>query len=29
MTRGPETMRQAGENLGRIRKIVEEGRPEK
>jgi len=29
MTNGPERMRQAGENLGRIRKIVEEGRPEK
>jgi len=29
MTKGPETMRQAGENLGRIRKIVEEGRSEK
>jgi len=29
MTKGPETMRQAGENLGKIRKIVEEGRPEK
>ena len=29
MTKGPETMRQASENLGRIRKIVEEGRPEK
>jgi len=29
MTNGPERMRRAGENLGRIRKIVEEGRPEK
>jgi len=29
MTNGPERMRRAGENLGRIRKIIEEGRPEK
>lgn len=29
MTNGPERMRRAGENLGKIRKIVEEGRPEK
>ena len=29
MTRGPETMRRTGENLRRIRKIVEEGRTEK
>jgi hypothetical protein len=29
MTNGPERMRRAGENLGRIRKIIEEGRSEK
>ncbi len=29
MTNGPERMRQASENLGKIRKIIEEGRPEK
>lgn len=29
MINGPERMRRAGENLGKIRKIVEEGRPEK
>ena len=29
MTNGPERMRRAGENLGRIRKIIKEGRPEK
>jgi len=29
MTRGPERMRRAGENLGKIKKIIEEGRPEK